>query len=441
LKIDRCLSQLKWIALKMSQSECILIIGTVWPEPASSAAGGRMMQLIQLFLENKWKVTFASAAAKSGFSADLSGIGIECRKVQVNSSMFDRFIADLNPDLVMFDRFMTEEQFGWRVAETCPDAIRVLDTEDLHSLRLSRQKAWKEGRGFKPEDLLSEEIARREIASIYRCDLSLIISEYEHKLLKSLFGVNESLLHYLPYMIEPVDESVTRNWPSFKARSGFISIGNFLHQPNWNAVLWLKEEIWPIVRQKLPDAELHVYGAYPSQKVYQLHNESEKFIVKGRADDAGDVLRKARVLLAPIRFGAGLKGKLVDAMLNGTPSVTTAVGSEGIYTEPNWCGTVVNDPKEFAEAAIQLHEDQKLWGAAQKQGAEILNARFMKNYFSGEFIQKINTVKEELDSHRKRNFTGSMLMHHSAASTRYMSKWIEAKNSITRDVKDGETKK
>ena len=414
----------------MSQFKRILIIGTVWPEPASSAAGGRMMQLIQLFLENNWKVTFASAAAKSGFSADLGNLGVECRMVQINSSAFDLFIADLKPDLVMFDRFMTEEQFGWRVAETCPDAIRVLDTEDLHSLRLTRQNAWKEGRKFKSEDLLTEEIAKREIASIYRCDLTLIISEYEYKLLRSLFRVNESLLHYLPFMIEPVDESEIRNWLPFKARSGFISIGNFLHQPNWNSVLWLKEEIWPIVRQKLPDAELHVYGAYPSQKVYQLHNESEKFFVKGRADDAGDVLRKARVLLAPIRFGAGLKGKLVDAMVNGTPSVTTAVGSEGIFSELNWCGAVVNDPKEFAEAAIQLHEDQKLWRAAQKQGAEILNKRYVKDDISGEFIQKIITVKDELDSHRMGNFIGSMLMHHTAASTRYMSKWIEAKNSI-----------
>jgi len=424
----------------MVQTTRILIIGTVWPEPNSSAAGGRMMQLIQFFRQREWDIIFTSGATKSEYSADLEKLGVECRSIEMNSSSFDRYISGLRPDAVIFDRFMTEEQFGWRVAEQCPNAIRILDTEDLHCLRLARQKAWKERREFKTEDLLTEEVARREIASIWRCDLSLIISEFELELLQSLFGVSESLLHYLPFLIEPVDESVTRNWPPYKARSGFVSIGNFLHQPNWNAVLWLKEEIWPLIRQKLPEAEIHVYGAYPSQKVFQLHNKSEKFLVKGRADDAGDVLCKARVLLAPIRFGAGLKGKLVDAMMNGTPSVTTEIGTEGIYAEQNWCGSVQNDPEDFSRSAVQLYKDQKLWEEAQKQGAAILNGRFLMENFADELIQKIITVKDELDSHRKRNFIGNMLMHHTAASTRYMSKWIEAKNSASRDVGDVETK-
>ncbi|TVR34448.1 MAG: glycosyltransferase [Balneolaceae bacterium] len=424
----------------MLQSIQILIIGTVWPEPNSSAAGGRMMQLIQLFRQREWDVIFASSAAESEHSADLEKLGVVCRSIEMNSSSFDRFISGLMPDAVMFDRFMTEEQFGWRVAEQCPNAMRILDTEDLHCLRQAREKAWKEGREFQSEDLLTEEIARREIASIWRCDLSLIISEFEYGLLQSLFKVNESLLHYLPFLNEPADETVTRNWPPFEARSGFVSIGNFLHRPNWNAVLWLKEEIWPMIRQKLPDAELHIYGAYPSQKVFQLHNKGEKFLVKGRAEDAGDVLRKARVLLAPIRFGAGLKGKLVDAMMNGTPSVTTDIGAEGIYEEQNWCGSVENDPEDFFRSAVQLYKDQKLWEKAQIQGARILNDRFLMENFADEFIQKIVTVKGELHSHRKRNFIGSMLMHHTAASTRYMSKWIEAKNSANIDVQDIETK-
>ena len=97
----------------------------------------------------------------------------------MNSSSFDEFICQLNPTIVVFDRFMIEEQFGWRVAENCPDAIRMLDAEDLHSLRNSRQLALKTNADFQLESLLENDIAKREIASILRCDISLIISSFE----------------------------------------------------------------------------------------------------------------------------------------------------------------------------------------------------------------------------------------------------------------------
>ena len=224
----------------MQRNQTLLIIGKVWPEPASSAAGSRMMQLIRLFQNDGWEITFVSAAAESEHAADLKSKGIGTASIQLNNSSFDRFIQKLTPGAVVFDRFMTEEQFGWRVAEYCPGALRILDTEDLHCLRTARQKAWKSGCEFKPELLLNEETAKREIASILRCDLSLIISEAEMDLLKNLFGIGEELIYYMPFLL---DIKKTEEHPAYDERSGFISIGNFLHEPNWNAVIWLKEEI------------------------------------------------------------------------------------------------------------------------------------------------------------------------------------------------------
>ena len=183
----------------------LLILGTVFPEPNSSAAGSRILQLTELFQQHNWEITFASAAAESEFAVDLSTIGVKQVSVKLNDSSFDDFVRELNPQLVLFDRFMTEEQFGWRVVENCPNAIRILDTEDLHCLRHARQEALKQNREFQSTDLFNE-IAKREIASIYRCDLSLIISEYEMEVLKTTFKVDESLLHYLPFMLESISE-------------------------------------------------------------------------------------------------------------------------------------------------------------------------------------------------------------------------------------------
>ena len=161
----------------------LLIIGFVWPEPKSSAAGSRMIQLIGCFQTHDYKITFASPSSKSEKSFDLESIGVNQIDIELNNSSFDRFIKQLDPDIVLFDRFMIEEQFGWRVTEQCPNAIRILDTEDLHCLRRGRERAHKDN-VLLNDSYLFNDTANREIASIYRCDLSLIISEYEMDILK-----------------------------------------------------------------------------------------------------------------------------------------------------------------------------------------------------------------------------------------------------------------
>lgn len=414
--------------MKMNQTKKLLIIGFVWPEPNSSAAGGRMMQLISIFKQNGFKITFASPAMDSDFMVDLSEFGIEKKSIELNNSSFDTFILGLNPDVVLFDRFMIEEQFGWRVAENCPKAIRLLDTEDLHCLRTARQKAFKENRTFELIDLLSEEVAKREIASILRCDLSFIISEFEMKILKEVFKIDSDLLYYLPFLVYEMSELDLLKLPLFEERKNFVFIGNFLHEPNWNTVQYLKETIWPIIRQQFPEAVLEVYGAYPSQKVLQLHQSKNGFFIKGRAADANEVVKNARVVLAPIRFGAGLKGKLLEAMQCGTPSMTSTIGSEAMHADLPWNGFITDDIETFAKKAVELYQDENLWKQSQKNGVAIVNECYQLSKYSTALVAKINSLVNDSESHRLQNFMGSLLQHHTLKSTKYMAKWIEAKN-------------
>ena len=412
----------------MNQAKKLLIIGFVWPEPNSSAAGARMIQLISVFKKNGFEITFASPALDSDFMVDLSEFGVEKKSIELNNSSFDDFIIELNPDLVLFDRFMIEEQFGWRVAENCPKAIRLLDTEDLHCLRTARQKAFKEKRAFKLNDLLSEEVAKREIASILRCDLSFIISEFEMKILKDVFKIDSGLLHYLPFFIGKMSKKGLFKLPSFEERKNFVFIGNFLHEPNWNTVQYLKESIWPSIKEKFPEAVLQVYGAYPSQKVLQLHQPKNGFFIMGRAEDANEVVKKARVVLAPIRFGAGLKGKLLEAMQCGTPSVTSTIGSEAMHANLPWNGFIADDIEEFAKNAISLYKNESLWKQSQINGITIVNKCYQKEKYSDALIDAVNLLLKNYENHRLHNFMGSLLHHHTLKSTKYMSKWIEAKN-------------
>ena len=412
----------------MNQVQKLLIIGFVWPEPNSSAAGGRMIQLILLFKAQGYSITFACPAQNSDFMVDLQEYEVEKKSIELNNSSFDVFIKELNPDVVLFDRFMMEEQFGWRVAENCPDALRLLDTEDLHCLRLSRQKAFKENRSFSKADLFVEEVVKREIASILRCDLSLMISEFEMELLESTFKIDIALLYYLPLLLESIDDVEIHELPIFEDRKDFVFIGNFLHEPNWNAVQYLRETIWPLIKKRVPEAVLNIYGAYPSQKVMQLHNKKEGFIIMGRAIDAQEVVKQARVVLAPLRFGAGIKGKLLEAMQCGTPSITTSIGSESMHGDLPWNGFITDDVDDFADRAIRLYQDKTLWLIAQQNGLEIINQRYFRGLFEADFRTKMEFLRFNLQQHRLNNFMGSMLQHHTLKSTKYMSRWIEEKN-------------
>lgn len=409
-------------------SKQLLIIGFVWPEPKSSAAGSRMMQLIAAFQAQDYKITFASACTKSDNAFDLKSIDVDTVTIELNDSNFDTFVTELNPDIVLFDRFMIEEQFGWRVAKFCSDAIRLLDTEDLHCLRKGRKQALKDDALFDISYLYNE-TAKREIASIYRSDLTLMISEIEIEILKEQFKVDAHLLTYLPFLLDPISSEAKKKFPKFKEREHFITVGNFLHMPNYDSVLHLKETIWPLIRKRLPKAELHIYGAYKSQKVTQLHNAKEGFLIKGFVDDVNVVMQEARLCLAPLRFGAGLKGKLIDAMQNGTPCVTTTIGAEGMYGTLDTNAFIEDDATIFANKAVELYTNKIYWNGKQKNGFNVINTRFDKHLYISDLFMKLDEIQGNVETHRLQNFTGQMLMHHTLQSTKFMSKWIEAKNA------------
>ena len=405
----------------------LLIIGFVWPEPNSTAAGGRMLQLIEVFQKEGYAITFACAATKTINSFKLETLNIQTFPIELNSPTFDVLIKKLNPDIVMFDRYLTEEQFGWRVSENCPNTLKILDTEDLHFLRNARQLAHKTNTEVSL-NLLINDITKREIASIYRCDLTLIISKFELKLLKKTFNIDKNLLAYVPFLLDKIDYEKFQKYPSFINRNHFITMGNFRHEPNWNAVQYLKSTIWPLIRQKLPKAEMHIYGAYVTEKVLQLNNPKEGFLIKGWAENTEITFTNARVCLVPLQFGAGLKGKLINAMLYGTPSVTSTIGAEAMHKKLPWNGFICDNPTAFTSKSIELYTNQNTWSKAQKNGIEILNKCYIKKKFGKTLIEKINHITLDLQKHRLHNFIGTVLEHHLLKSTKYMSKWIEEKN-------------
>ncbi|MBU2978971.1 glycosyltransferase family 4 protein [Alteromonas sp. C1M14] len=384
-----------------------------------------MMGIIDTFCQANWQIIFMSTAGPSDMAADLSSMGVATETVQLNCRRFDERIAQLRPDVVIFDRFMVEEQFSARVYQACPQAMRILNTEDLHSVRHARQQSVKTGDTLPTAKApCHSDIHYREIAAILRCDLTLVISQNEYQLLHEVYQVPQSQLLLLPLLtgIPPIAQK------HFEEKEGFVFIGNFRHPPNWDAVVQL-QKIWPHIQRKIADAKLHIYGAYPPKKAMVLHNPKKGFYVHGWAKDATSTVNAHRVMLAPLRFGAGIKGKLVLAMRCGTPSVTSPLGSEGIVPyRTMWPGIVADNESAFVEGAVALYQDKAQWEKARQWGNELVEQQFDDQKHKQVLLGRVKSDLLNIESMRQQHFAQGMLWHHSLRATQYMSQWIEAKN-------------
>ncbi|AXJ01946.1 Glycosyltransferase involved in cell wall bisynthesis [Cyclonatronum proteinivorum] len=407
----------------------VLIVANVWPEPDSSAAGKHMMQLLETLSVLSEEMLFTCTAVESHFvSPRLSEI-CKTANIRMNCSSFDQLVSDFSPDLVVYDRFLAEEQFGWRVRERCPEAVTMLNTEDLHFVRRWRENN-RSDTGFSCTDIPVSAFlttdAQRELAALFRSDLTLLISEAEHRLLLHHLPATAGLLQYHPLCKEGGNQALNTVTDH---QTNVISLGNFLHKPNQDAALTLIQHLWPALGPQLKNAELHLYGAYPSEKHFRWSQPAKRVWVKGRAKNLQETLCAHRLMLAPIRFGSGIKGKLLDAMQFGLPFVTTPIGIEGIDSTEN-CEPFVGFTREdFIQKSVRLYEDVALRNEFRAWAHEVLNNRFESRAHETSLIKTLTARLRNRSHFRQQNIIGAMLQHHSLASTRYMGKWIEAKNA------------
>ncbi|WP_323846215.1 glycosyltransferase family 4 protein [Microbulbifer magnicolonia] len=396
-----------------------LLLAKHWPEPASTAAGRRTLDILDLLAEEGYRVEIASPAQPTPFQAK-TGYGEH--HIKVNDASFDRWVQALDPTLVIYDRFMMEEQFGWRVREQCPRAITLLDTSDFHSLREARHQALKSGQPLN----LFHPIAEREVAAMARCDLAVMISQVEVELLKQHFCLPDWQLHYLPFLVRELPD--LEALPDFDERRHLVMIGGFKHAPNRDAVAWFAKEVWPQLHALLPDVECHIYGAYSDHAMHRFSDPTTGLRVHGRTEDALATLARYRLNLAPLRFGAGQKGKILDGWLSGTPTVTTPIGAESMAAEESWGYPLSDAPDQFAATTAHLYQDKAAWLNARDAGTRALETGFDYRHHAAAFIERLEAIAANLEVHRNRQIWGRILRRSEHRAEEFMSRWIEAKN-------------
>ena len=374
------------------------------------------------FLERGYDITFACAAAPGQYEFPLETLRIKKARIRLNDSSFDGFLSAAGFDVVLFDRFLTEEQFGWRVRDQLPRCMMILDTEDLHSLRHSREKALKEGREWTAGHWVEDPLFFREVASILRCDLSLLVSRSELHLLTAQLPLLSGKLLYMPFQLE----SPAAGLADFEDRTGFVFVGNGKHRPNTDAIAHLKKVIWPGISARLPEAELNIYGAYLPESILRHHAPGERFLVRGWAPGLDQVFSMARLQLAPLRFGAGIKGKILNALQHGVPTLTTPVGAEGICDGCDQAGVVARTDREFVDLACKLYRDKAAW-VLGLQALETASQPHFNNTVTGLTDRIEDRGSWQSSVHPEARMLQRMLGSLAFDRLRYLSKWIEEK--------------
>jgi len=316
----------------------LLIIAHLWPESNTTAAGQHLLTLIQSFKNAKYQVHLGCTLDKTPLGDSLSEYDIQVHRIALNCNSFDELLVDLRPEVILFDRFISEEQFGWRVYKNLPQCLTLLNTEDLHSLRLSRSKG-------KEEEWETTDTFKREIASFYRVDKVLIISREEINKLTALLPSIGSKLIYAPLIIHRREITNHINRKSWS----FVFFGSGKHPGN-KATLQRIIEMWPNILKIQPESSLFIFGAYYPESLINKANKLKQVSFLGWVEDLDTILHNYQFLLSPTPFGAGLKGKVLQSINNGVICLCSSIASEGIDIESRSQWMHLNSEREYLNA-------------------------------------------------------------------------------------------
>lgn len=331
-------------ARRLAGKRTVLVIDSFIPFDDRSAGGRRLLEIMRLMRELDWHVIFV---ADDGGEYEPYTTRARRAGIEVLPHRGDAFsaIADLpvKIDVAWVSRPDLLQKYLPHLHRRT-DAKIIYDTVDLHFLRLQREsQVTGRENGWQPMRELELDLARK-------CDLTVVTSEVERSLLAQA---------EIPSHVVPIIEGPTQTQAAYSARRGLLFLGNYTHEPNADAAELLVNEIMPLVWERIPNLELTIAGADPTPAVERL--ASDRVRVTGYVADIRPLFESARVFVAPLRFGAGMKGKIVQSLAHGLPVVTTAIGAEGIGLTSGSDALIAQTPEEIASAVLAVYSDERRW--------------------------------------------------------------------------------
>lgn len=344
-----------------------LVVDNYMITPDRESGSVRMLNLIRILQRLGFKVTFAAAnlEAPAPYVADLQRIGVEVLyRPYVRRIRSHLAARGAGYDLVILSRVDAAARTLDAARAHCPRARIVFDTVDLHFLREMRLA---ELRADPRIRRVAERRRRQELGLMHRSDLTLVVSEAERALLAA---TEPDIRVHVVSNIHPVIGSAKPH----AERHGLLFIGAFAHPPNTDAVLFLCREIMPLLRERLPGIGLSVIGADPPREVRACAGPGVEIL--GHVPDVAPYFARCRVSVAPLRYGAGVKGKINQSLAHGLPVVATRVAAEGMHLVDGESVLIADDAPTFAAAVSRLDRDPVLWQRLSDAGLRVMEAHF-----------------------------------------------------------------
>lgn len=344
----------------------VLLVDVTTPRPDRDSGSMRATNLMRLLLADGYRVDFLpdDRTDAGGYRLALQAMGV---RVLHDAGPYPHWLASHGGDYaaVIVSRYHLAEFLFPLLRRLAPATRLILDTVDLHHLREQREA---ELRGDHKLARLAAGTRRRELATITAADVTWVVSPVEAGLLGT--SVPDSRVAVLPNLHEPDLAPAP-----FDGRSGLLFVGGARHPPNVDAARWLLTEIAPRVHAQLPHCELHLVGEGLPQA---LASEAGSAMVRihGHVPDLAPLLSGCRVGVAPLRFGAGVKGKVNLCMAAGMPVVATGCAVEGMHVEDGRDALVADDAAAFARAIVRLHGDAALWARLSAAGLDNVRRHF-----------------------------------------------------------------
>jgi O-antigen biosynthesis protein len=352
----------------------VLYIDADSPTPDQNAGSAYSLNIIRILNEFGFRVTFvpdSNFKYRGKYTDTLQAMGVEAIYAPFYHNVRDLLIdKNGNFELVVLCRVEIASQYLDLVRQLAPRARIVFNTVDLHFLRELRGAELLD----KPELFArARSTQRAEIASIGKADATIVLTNEEADIIRHEAPC--ALIHVIPLVPDP--DKLRRDAPlnaTFSARSGLIFVGSYQHAPNVDAVTYFVKSIWPLVRQRVPTAVFRIVGSGMTPEVQALAGNGIEVI--GFVDDLDAVLAQSRVAVVPLRYGAGMKGKILTSLRVGLPTVSSSIGSEGFALTPGEDILVEDDPSMFADAVIRLYTDEAMWTRLSQKELEFARKNF-----------------------------------------------------------------
>ena len=371
----------------------LLFIDVDTPRPDCNAGSVLALNLIRMLSNLGFRVTFApesNMAFVNGYTLALQALGVDavyapfCFTVEELLETRGREF-----DVVVLCRGPLAKRYMEKTRELAPQARIIFHTIDLHFLRAAREALLHCDPRMLAEAKRNEE---SELVSVTKADATIVVSKHEQAILRK--ALPDARVHVLPLLFD-IPERLEARTPDH--RYDIMFVGTYQHPPNRDAAIYFAREIWPLIRPRVPEARFLIVGSSLTPDIRALAGDGIE--VLGFVEDLDAVMATCRLTVAPLRFGAGLKGKVASSMLAGVPVVASTIAIEGMSLRDGVEVMVADSPATFADAVVNVYRDPALWQQLAAAGFDFVRHEYAVDANIGRVLAVLADAGVAIPSH------------------------------------------